>query len=376
MTGANTASAAPADPDRPTCEVHHGGDLAAAARRFGEPAAGWLDLSTGINPWPYPVPPLPAAAWTRLPEPAAVAALEAVAAACFGVPTPAAVVAAPGSQAVIQWLPHLRRPGTVAVVGPTYGEHAASWRRAGHAVAEVSGDDLGTFDTADVVVVTNPNNPDGRCRSAAALSRLADRLAARGAWLVVDEAFADVVPAVSVAAAAAAHPTLVVIRSFGKFFGLAGLRLGFAVAAPATVAGALRRALGPWAVGGAAVALAPAALADTAWIGRTRARLAAAARRLDALLEAYELTPVGGTSLFRLAHSPDAPKRFAALAHAGVWVRAFDDRPGLLRFGLPGDAAAWQRLAAALATPMPDDRASAAAPPPSGTGRPAGRRHG
>ncbi|NNG04622.1 MAG: threonine-phosphate decarboxylase, partial [Inquilinus sp.] len=282
--------------------IFHGGDLAWAERRFGRPAAGWVDLSTGINPWPYPLPTLPAEAWARLPDAAALGALEAAAAGCYGAPSPEHIAAAPGTQALIRLLPRLRPPGRVAVVGPTYAEHAAGWRDAGHRVVDAAdpldaeaaaADPVAAATGTDIVVVTNPNNPDGRTHAPEALLAAAEALAARGRLLLVDEAFADVAPEVSLAPHCG-RPGLVVLRSFGKFFGLAGLRLGFALAEPA-LAATIRAALGPWPVAGPAIAVARTALADRAWIAGTRARLAEAAAELRATLAAAGLAIVGGT---------------------------------------------------------------------------------
>ncbi|WP_448202850.1 threonine-phosphate decarboxylase CobD [Azospirillum sp. sgz302134] len=319
--------------------IVHGGDLDGARAAFAGAPEPWVDLSTGINPWPYPLPAIPPEAWSRLPARGAESALREAAAACYGAPSAAMVAAASGSQALIQLLPRLRAPGTVAVLGPTYAEHAAGWAGAGHRVTEVPTPD-GV--AADVIVVVNPNNPDGRILPPADLLDLADRQAARGGWLVVDEAFADVTPEASVAAQAA-RPGLIVLRSFGKFFGLAGLRLGILLAAPA-LAEAVRAAVGPWAVSGPGLAVATAALSDSSWIAATRERLAREAARLNALLTDAGLTVAGGISLFRLIRESRATELYHALGQAGILVRRFDYRTDWLRLGLPQDEAAAGRL--------------------------------
>jgi cobalamin biosynthetic protein CobC len=324
----------------------HGGDLGAARLRFREAPEPWLDLSTGINPWPYPVPLLAPEVWQRLPDPATLRELSAVAARAYGAPGPDHVAAAPGSQALIQWLPRLRRPGRVAVLGPTYAEHVACWTAAGHQVSVITETAALYHESWDTVVVVNPNNPDGRAFEPPALTTLAATLAAAGGWLVVDEAFADLDPAASVAAAVG-QPGLIVLRSFGKVFGLAGLRLGFGLAEPA-VAARLRQALGPWPVSGPAAAIAGTALADRAWMAQTRTRLAEAAGRLDRLLAAHGLTVAGGTALFRLALTGNAAALFEGLGRAGILVRRFEAHPDWLRFGLPASEAAWHRLDRAL----------------------------
>jgi cobalamin biosynthetic protein CobC len=212
-------------------------------------------------------------------------------------------------------------------------------------VAEV--DDLAGVQGAEAMVLVNPNNPDGRCHSAAAVCNLAERMAARGGLLVVDEAFADFAPADLSAAPLLPHPALVVLRSFGKAYGLAGLRLGFALMAPERAA-RLRAVLGPWAVSGPAVAIGRQALADTGWRIAAKARLADDAARLDARLAEAGLDVLGGTFLFRLAQGREAPNLFARLGEAGILVRRFAERGDWLRFGLPADEAAWRQLDAAL----------------------------
>lgn len=323
----------------------HGGRLTAARRLFPGAPEPFLDLSTGINPIPYPLPSLAAESFARLPEPEDVAALEAAAAAAYGVTDPACVVAAPGSQSLIGLIPHLWPARTAAILAPSYAEHAAAWRAAGAKVMERP--DLPGLEGTDAAALVNPNNPDGRCHSAATVLALAGRMAARGSLLVVDEAFADLAPAQVSVAPLLPHPALIVLRSFGKTYGLAGLRLGFALLARERAA-RLRAALGPWAVSGPAVAIGRRALGDAPWRSAAKARLDAAAARLDARLAAAGLEVVGGTSLFRLARGGAAQDVFARLGRAGILVRRFAERPDWLRFGLPADEAAWARLDAAL----------------------------
>jgi cobalamin biosynthetic protein CobC len=330
--------------DRPVAD--HGGALDRAMARFGGTSEDWLDLSTGINPWPYRVPAIPAGAWTRLPDEAALTALGGAARAFYGAPADAPLVAAPGSQALIQLLPRLVAPSEVAVVGPTYAEHARCWAFAGHRVRMVEAAALGEA-AAPVLVLANPNNPDGRVVAPERLLALARAQAVRGGLLVVDEAFAEVTPGISLAPFVGT-PGLVVLRSFGKFFGLAGMRLGFALG-PGDLMAALGAAFGPWAVAGPALEIGCRALADCGWAAAMRARLAAAARALDGVLTAAGLEVLGGTDLFRLARIDDAAGLADRLGSRHILVRRFADRPDRLRFGLPPDDRALRRLAAALA---------------------------
>ena len=323
----------------------HGGDLAAARSLFPAAPEPWIDLSTGINPHAYPLPALPAACFARLPEPADLGALEALGARAFGVMDAACVVAAAGSQAIIQMLPHVFLARRVAVLGHSYGGHAAVWAGLGREVSVV--EDYGQLQDFDVAVIVNPNNPDGRTISLRMLTLLANTMAAQDGLLVVDEAFVEASAGSRTFAPFVPPSGALVLRSFGKFHGLAGLRLGFAVAPPAFAA-QLRGALGPWPVSGPAIAVAARALADTAWTVATQERLAADTLRLDRLLRLAGFSIVGGTPLFRLARHSAAAEWFARLGAAGILTRPFRDRPDWLRLGLPGPDEAWARLAAAL----------------------------
>ena len=315
--------------------IAHGGALVAARRRFPAAPEPWLDLSTGINPVPYPVPPLPAAAFTRLPDPEDVAALEAVAALAYGVGDPACVVAAPGTQMLIQMLPRLFPDGAVCVPGPTYAEHQAVWQAACRPPAS-----WGTNAPGTITVVCNPNNPDGRRYNPAELLALAG-------VLVVDEAFADFED--NSLAGELPRPGLLLLRSFGKAYGLAGVRLGFALADP-PLAGTIRAVLGPWAVSGPALHIGRIALADHAWRAAAAARLAQDAAAMDVVLQSAGCTLVGGTRLFRLVSHPQAAALADHLGAAGILVRRFDEHPHWLRFGIAG-AAALARLSARLSAP-------------------------
>ena len=323
--------------------VYHGGDLSKASARFGVPAGGWVDLSTGINPRPWGVDAALLDGLHALPDSDRMDALLRAAADAYGAGDPGRIAAAPGTQALIQWLPRLYPAGRTAILSPTYGEHAAAWRLAGHDVVEVG--ELPAAADFDAVVVTRPNNPDGRSPGRADVVALAGEMASRGGVLVVDEAFADLDSAASVAAQAAGG--LLALRSFGKFYGLPGLRLGFAVTDPGT-AMSIAEALGPWPVSSLAADIGAAALADRPWQDETRTWLSQSARRLDTLLMAAGLDIVGGTDLYRLASRNDAMTLYETLGRAGVYVRMFPEQPSWLRFGLPGGEEHWTRLERAM----------------------------
>ena len=322
----------------------HGGRLIEARRLFPSAPEPFIDLSTGINPLSYPIIPIAPSAWTRLPEPEAIARLEAVAAEAYGMADGRMVASVPGTQLLISLLPRLFPQASVAILGPTYGEYARSFEAGGSRLVEVS--TLDALADAPCAILCNPNNPDGRRFDADGLLELA-RKRTRNGLLVVDESFADLEGDSLSLAPHLPQEGLLVLRSLSKGYGLGGVRLGFALADPELVA-SIRAALGPWPISGPAVEIGTSALADRAWREAAEQRLALDVTRLDGMLRESGMTVTGGTLLFRLAEHPDAATLFRRLGEAGILVRSFDYRPDWLRFGIPGGEDAWRRLAAAL----------------------------
>ncbi len=321
--------------------LEHGGNLRDAASRFTRARADWLDLSTGINPQAYPAAPLSADAWHRLPE--TDPALALAAAAYYGAPL---LLPTAGTQAAIQALPRLRPPSRVVVAAPSYAEHAHHWAQHGHTMRQMRYTDLdAAADDCDVMVICNPNNPTGATVSPQRLLAYADKLAARGGWLVVDEAFGDITPQSSVAQWSD-RPGLIVLRSVGKFFGLAGLRLGF-VGAQADLLNALAELLGPWSVSTAAQQIGCAALRDAEWQSVTRKRLSNQGMRLHQLLAERGIDATG-CALFQWWEEARPEAFWQHMAERGVWVRLFPQAARGIRLGLPPDEAGWQRLTQAL----------------------------
>ncbi|MDM9653283.1 threonine-phosphate decarboxylase CobD [Pseudomonas wenzhouensis] len=317
--------------------LEHGGRLRAAAQRYGIPLEDWLDLSTGIAPYGWELPAVPRSAWTRLPE--TDDGLEQAARDYYGA---VSLLPVAGSQAAIQALPRLRGHSRVGILAPTYAEHAAAWRREGHCVTKLSeGAVHRALPQLDVLLLVNPNNPTGRLVEPARLLDWHEELAERGGWLVVDEAFIDCTPQHSLAAYSD-MPGLIVLRSFGKFFGLAGLRLGFVLAAQALL-DELEALLGPWAVSGPARSVALSLLLDREGQRRQRERLLADGERLAALLRDCGLPATGGSALFQFCCSRRAVPCAELLARRGILVRLFAELDSL-RFGLPADEAGWIRL--------------------------------
>lgn len=305
----------------------HGGGLDGAMARFGGTRGDWIDLSTGINPTPYTAAPVAAHHWTALPDKSAIDALTKAARQFWNVPESAAILAAPGASALIARIPAMLPAATVDIPTPTYNEHAAAF--AANGWCETTG-------TPTARVLVHPNNPTGHWYSDADIS---------APLTIIDESFCDVAPERSLIAHAA-QPGRIVLKSFGKFWGLAGLRLGFAIGEPVLIE-RLAEMLGPWPVSGPALAIGTQALRDTTWAADTRARLAQDATRMDALMQGAGAKLSGGTSLFRLYEVDDAERWQERLAQHHIWSRIFPYSPTLLRLGLPPQSG-WSQLAAAL----------------------------
>ncbi|MEC7668278.1 MAG: threonine-phosphate decarboxylase CobD [Pseudomonadota bacterium] len=315
----------------------HGGNLDAAMARFGGTSDDWLDLSTGINPMPYPLPPIQQTSWDVLPRKTEMARLSDIATKVYR--TPARVIATSGAQGAIQMVPWLRAPGRAAVLAPTYNEHAAALRACGWQVDEVS--ELDALAGADLAVVVNPNNPDGRRTTPDRLKAMSQQVG----LLIIDESFGDPAPDLSLAPQLE-QDNVVILRSFGKFYGLAGVRLGFALAQGA-LADRLADMVGPWPVSGPAIDIACQALADTNWQEQTIDWLMAGSDRMDAMAQKAGWELVGGTPLFRTYATPDATAAQNALAAHHVWSRIFPYSNSWIRLGLPKDDR-WSQLKAAM----------------------------
>ena len=310
-----------------TQERDHGGGLDGAIAVFGGTRSDWIDLSTGINPVPYPMPSLPADAWTALPDKGAFAALYTAARKFWNVPETADVLAATGASAIIAAIPQALPKGTVHIPGPTYNEHAAAFAAAGWETSDQA---------SHAMVAVHPNNPDGKTWHASDMT---------ANYTVIDESFCDIAPKASLIAQTE-RPGTLVLKSCGKFWGLAGLRLGFVMGDPALIA-RLRDLLGPWQVSGPALAIGTAALSDPDWAMQTRARLAQDADRMDALMIKRGAVPCGGTDLFRLYEVDDAAALQFTLAKHHVWTRVFPYNSRWIRLGLPAPHQ-WTQLEAAV----------------------------
>jgi cobalamin biosynthesis protein CobC len=327
--------------------MQHGGDLTLAIDRFGGTPETWMDLSTGINPYSYPVPQeIPSNAWTSLPSQAAEEHLNSAARQTYKVPDHLGLVAAPGTQILLSLLPSVLPEGTAALASPTYPSHKAVWLREGRELVEVSSI-FALPAEAKIVLLVNPNNPDGQLIDVKSLMEIARTLTDRGGFLVLDEAFSDVVPGSSLLPYIK-DENILVLRSFGKFFGLAGLRIGF-LAGPRNITGRISGILENWSLSGPALDIGAKALRDKDWQETTTRQLIEEMADLTVLLTQHELSVFGGTPLYALAGLRNASALHEALARRHIWTRIFDYAPTWIRFGLPKGPENMQRLSDALA---------------------------
>jgi len=334
--------------------LHHGGRLLAAAKQYQIEPSQWLDLSTGVSPWHYPIPTIPSQYWNRLPEEADD--LLDAAAQYYGQANPLPVA---GSQSAIQALPNViaRQRGSAGnVLLPLVGykEHERAWRLAGWQVDTygAAGIDCNhhlptpaQIAHCDVLLVINPNNPTGHLIPPQVLTSWLAELTCNGGYLVIDEAFMDTTPQQSMLAVA--EQRLIILRSIGKFFGLAGIRTGF-VFAPEQIREQLQTQLGPWCVNGPARLVCTHALKDKAWHAMQINRLETAQARLRLLLRALPGT-LASTALFHTLYVPFAAQWHARFCRHGILTRLTDEQDAL-RFGLPALESQWEKLAAVIAT--------------------------
>lgn len=319
----------------------HGGDLDRAISHYGGARHDWLDLSTGINPHAYALPELASDLWASLPDKSLFDDAERAAQMAYG--TTARCVPLAGAQQAIQLYPAIVPKGKeqAHLLSPTYNEHEAQLGRHGWDVTLC--DKLDDLKGADCAVVVNPNNPDGQIFAPQDLLALSDEVGT----LIIDESFCDPHPEASLLSYQRAVPAnVIILRSFGKFYGLAGVRLGFVCGTGADIE-AMAQAAGKWNVSGPALVIGTAALHDTAWRNKMIAKLEGDAQRLDDLMCAAGLQLVGGTTLFRLYECEVASAVQDRLARHHIWSRIFSYNQKWIRLGLP-EADSWDRLARAL----------------------------
>jgi len=321
--------------------LEHGGHLIDAANKYNIPLEQWMDLSTGINPNGWIIPEIPARCWQRLPEIG-----DGLVSAAKQYYQCQSLLPVAGSQAAIQTLPLLRKKSKVGVLKPAYAEHAYSWKNAGHEIVELEAEKIEAhLESLDVLILVNPNNPTGQSFDKEQLLKWHDILRRHKGWLIIDEAFIDTTPEKSLSN----HQVidgLIILRSIGKFFGLAGIRCGFVIGIEELLH-TLNEKLGPWVISHPSRYVATAALLDQEWINQTQDELKQNSNRLAALLTKRGLKPNGKTDLFHWIKTPLAKQVYQNLAQQGVLTRLFP-QPLSLRFGLPKNNQQYVDLDAAL----------------------------
>ena len=321
--------------------LKHGGRLLEAAQHYQIPVSEWLDLSTGINPNGYPIPAIPDSIWQRLPEDQ-----DDLISAAQEYYQCQSILAVAGSQAAIQSLPLLRPSGTTGIATPSYAEHAYAWEKAGHKTLNIQAHEIDQYiNQLDTLVLVNPNNPTAHTFTQKQCLKWLENLNQRQGWLIIDEAFIDCTPELSLSMLTAIKG-LIILRSVGKFFGLAGLRAGFVLAEPC-VLNPLNELLGPWTLSNPSRYVCAYALLDKAWQVETRQQLQQQSQRLNTLLNHYQLSPTGSTHLFQWVQTEKATQIHQLLAQQAVFTRFFN-QPASLRFGLPAQEPEWQHLESAL----------------------------
>jgi len=321
--------------------LKHGGRLREAAQTYSIPLANWIDLSTGINPHGYPIPAIPAAAWQRLPE-----EQDGLMAAAQAYYQSENILAVAGSQAAIQTLPLLRPKGMIGILAPSYAEHAHAWQKAGHELRTIDVEKIDTLiHQLDTLILVNPNNPTGQTFSPEQCLHWLEILNKKQGWLIIDEAFIDATPELSLSTFSP-RKGLIILRSIGKFFGLAGIRSGF-VLAEQPILDTLNEHLGPWTLSNPSRLVTAEALKNQAWQTQTRTQLQQQSQRLQQLLSEHQLPPTGSNALFQWVKTEQAKQLHQQLAQQAVFTRLFN-QPNSLRFGLPENENAWQQLTQAL----------------------------
>ncbi|MEP0520734.1 MAG: aminotransferase class I/II-fold pyridoxal phosphate-dependent enzyme [Hyphomicrobiales bacterium] len=305
----------------------------------GSDKDSWLDLSTGINPTPYPIPTLSNTDWQTLPLKRDLEALLLAARVAYDIPKKIEVMAGPGTEALIWQLPNII-VGSANIIGPTYSSHSASWSHWNSVPTSISSNE--PWPTHKHLVLVNPNNPTGNFINADKLISFAKKLNP-GCILVIDEAFMDCTPELSVIPHLSPDLPILVLRSFGKFFGLAGLRLGFAVGPPNLIR-QLNARFGDWSVSGPALQIGKQALDDHKWQGLMRDHLQGRMNQLYGFLKRPD-TVLGRTNLFLLYQHQQAKRLHNFLARQKIWTRIFLDQPDWIRFGVPGSIKDFSRLA-------------------------------
>ena len=309
--------------------LEHGGDLDKAINCYGGEKYQWIDLSTGINPEPYPIPRLEISDWKNLPTLTEIQSLEKIIKSKLQ--TSSEIVLVPGAQSAINFLPFLLKKKKVKILSPTYNEYQFCFQNAGWDVHFCK--KFNQLFDSEVVIIVNPNNPDGKIYDVKDLIKLSKSVE----QLIVDESFIDSSLCKSVISGIDSDTSnIIVIRSFGKFFGLAGMRLGFIIS-NSKINKKFKNSLGPWPISKMAIKIASKAFQDETWIKKTKIKLVATVKLMDRLMDVVNWKTIGGTNLFRLYSTPNSDLAQKLLAEQYIWSRKFSYSKKWLRLGIPSN---------------------------------------
>jgi threonine-phosphate decarboxylase len=324
----------------------HGGNIYAASRDLRCQPASMLDFSASINPLgmaPGAVQVVQASLElaTHYPDPDCYELKQALGR--FHGIDPECVCIGNGSTELIFLLPKTLALRRALIPGPTFSEYAAAMRAVGGEVSMLLAPPEEEFRirlsqvaaalqrSLDCVWLCNPNNPTGQLWTKAQVLELWKKARRVGASLIVDEAFIDYCEADSVVSEATSRAGLLVLRSFTKFYGMPGLRVGYLVAEP-TVIRRIEAMRLPWSVNNLAQVAAIASLNETSYAVRSRQLIIEERPRLAAALAGQGWVPCPSSANFLLVRLPSFLKSAAVAAatrRQGVLIRDCESFEGM-----------------------------------------------
>ena len=317
--------------------IHHGGDIDLAIKKYGGEREDWIDLSTGINGTSYPWQQSIKFELRNLPSNKLLVNLERAASAAYKVAENTETAAVSGAQQIISLLPIcLKSYNSVAILGPTYNEYEKAFKSSGIKAQTVS--EVSKLSSSDIAIIVNPNNPTGKVIA----EEILDDLSKKVRILIIDESFKTFS-----SRRIQKFENVIQINSLGKFFGLAGVRLGF-VSGPSDFIKSVRRMLGPWPISSIAAEIGTIALNDNTWISEMEKILLEGSNVLHKACSTKNWKLVGKTNLFHTyatSSSLEVEKQFAA--HY-IWIRTFDYSETWVRLGIPTSKYEWTRVRQAL----------------------------
>ncbi len=317
--------------------IQHGGDIDLAIKKYGGQRADWIDLSTGINRTSYPWQENVKVELRDLPSNKLLRSLEKAASRAYKVAEDKDTAAVQGAQQIISLLPIcLKNYNSVAILGPTYNEYEKAFKSSEIKAETVS--EVSKLSSSDIAIVVNPNNPTGKVIAEEILNDLSKKVRI----LIIDESFK-----MFSSRRIQKFDNVIQINSLGKFFGLAGVRLGF-VSGPSNFIKSVRGMLGPWPVSSIAAEIGKIALNDQAWISQMEKILLEGSDVLHRACNRKNWKLIGKTNLFHTYATSSSLKVEKQFAAHYIWIRTFDYSETWVRLGIPTSKYEWTRVRQAL----------------------------